>query len=78
MVTAFYEITVRGVLGPAARRAFTGMTVRVEPPLSVLAGLLDPVAVHRVINRIEALGIELIDVRRLTTATPATPTRMTG
>ncbi len=66
MATAAYEITVRGVLGPGARRAFAGMSVRIEPPLTVLAGRLDPVALHRVIDRIEALGIELVEVRRLT------------
>jgi hypothetical protein len=36
-----YEVRVIGSLGPAAHEAFAGMTVKVEPPVTVVSGDLD-------------------------------------
>ena len=60
-----YEIRVSGVVGPAARLALGQLEMSVEPPVTVLSGTLDQAGLHEVVDRIEELGLELIDVRRL-------------
>ena len=60
-----YEVRVAGVVGPAAREAFSGLEIHVERASTVLRGTLDQAALHGLIERIEALGLELIDLRRL-------------
>ena len=71
-----YEVRVAGVIGPAAREAFDDLTIRVEPSATVLAGSLDQAALHGLIERIKALGLELIDITRVpsgrTTSTRST------
>lgn len=59
-----YEIRVVGALGPAAREAFAGMAMEVEPTATVLLGELDQAALLALIDRVRELGLELIDVRR--------------
>jgi hypothetical protein len=59
-----YEIRVAGTLGPAAREAFEGMSVDVEPTSTVLSGELDQAALHGLLDRVRALGLELVDIRR--------------
>ena len=59
-----YEIRVMGSLGPAAREAFTDLSVEVEPTTTVLSGDLDQTALHAVLDRVRALGLELIDVKQ--------------
>jgi hypothetical protein len=54
---------VTGILGPAAREAFTGLTVDVEPLATVLTGDLEQAELHALLDRIRALGLELVDVR---------------
>ncbi len=58
-----YEIRVIGALGPAGRSAFTDLSVDVEPTATVLSGEMDQAALHEVLDRIRALGLELIDVK---------------
>jgi hypothetical protein len=65
MVTTIgYEIRVLGSLGPAAREAFTDMTVEVEPTITVLSGDFDQTGLHAVLDRVRALGLELVDVKQ--------------
>jgi hypothetical protein len=59
-----YEIRVVGVLGPAARQAFTDLAIDVEPTATVLSGQLDQAALHEVLDRVRALGLELLDVKQ--------------
>ncbi len=65
MARAPYEIRIGGIVGPAARQAFADLVIEVEASTTVLAGELDQAALHGLIERIEALGLELIEVRRL-------------
>lgn len=58
-----YEIRVLGSLGPAALEAFDGMSVDVEPTTTVLSGNLDQADLHGLLDRVRALGLELVDVR---------------
>jgi hypothetical protein len=60
-----YEIRVRGVLSETLLGAFPGLEPGVEGSETVLAGTLpDQAALYGVLAQIEALGLELIEVRR--------------
>jgi hypothetical protein len=61
-----YEIRVRGHLGATMLRAFPALAVRTQGEDTLLTGCLpDQAAVYGVIARLEALGLELIEFRRL-------------
>jgi monoterpene epsilon-lactone hydrolase len=61
-----YEIRVRGHLGPTMRSAFPALRAQRHGPDTVLTGALpDQAALHGVLAEIEALGLELLEVRRL-------------
>lgn len=64
MATHTYEIRVVGSIGPAAREAFSGMGIELEPAATVLSGTLDQTGLHAMLDRVRALGLELIDVRQ--------------
>jgi len=59
-----YEIRVIGSFGPAAREAFADVMVEVEPTITVLSGDLDQWGLHVVLDRVRALGLELVGVRQ--------------
>jgi len=65
MAKVEYEVRVLGQVGPAAREAFADVAVEVEPSETVLTGELDQAALHGLLERIQALGLELVDVRRV-------------
>jgi len=58
-----YAITVRGVAGPSVRAAFDDVEVSVAADTTVLrrAGT-DQAALHGLLNRIQDLGLVVIDV----------------
>jgi hypothetical protein len=60
-----YQIRVRGHLGPACRRAFPALRAETQGHDTLLQGVADQAALHGVLARIEALGLELLEVRRL-------------
>jgi hypothetical protein len=61
-----YEIRVRGRVTPALLARFEGMESDVEPVETVLHGPVpDQAALHGMIGLISALGLELVEVRRL-------------
>jgi hypothetical protein len=61
-----YRIRVRGRLGETIRSAFPALQARVSGADTVLTGPLpDRAALHGVLAEIEALGLELLEVRRL-------------
>jgi hypothetical protein len=65
-VTGEYEIRVRGHLGPAMLRAFPALGARTRGGDTLLTGHLpDQAAVYGVIARLESLGLELLELRRL-------------
>ena len=72
VAAARYEIRVRGKLSAAVQSAFDGMTAEIEPVETVLAGTMeDQAALYGVLQRVQSLGLELVEVRR-TTATTGT------
>ena len=61
-----YEIRVRGRLTDSLLTAFEGMQASVEPVETVLHGpVQDQAALYGLLDRIQALGLELVEVRRL-------------
>jgi hypothetical protein len=64
--TASYEIHIRGRVGEELTSAFEGLQADVKPVETVLHGeIVDQAALHGVLDRVQALGLELIEVRRL-------------
>jgi hypothetical protein len=63
---ATYQIRVVGQLDAAAREALGELVVDTEPTVTVLRGNLDQAALHGLLDRVRALGLELVDVRRAT------------
>ena len=63
--TSQYEIRIRGLLSERLLSAFPEMEARALNRETVLTGALpDQSALHGVLGRIEALGLELLEVRR--------------
>jgi hypothetical protein len=61
-----YEIVVRGLLSETLLAAFPTLSAEAQSAETVLAGALaDQAALYGVLAQIEALGIELIEVRRM-------------
>jgi hypothetical protein len=61
-----YRIRVRGHLGETIRFAFSGLQAEAIGGDTVLTGpVADSAALHGVLSQIEALGLELLEVRRL-------------
>jgi hypothetical protein len=61
-----YEIRVRGHLGPRMLRAFEALSAQQTGEDTLLKGCLpDPAALYGVIARLEALGLELVEIRCL-------------
>jgi hypothetical protein len=70
-----YEIRVKGRLSDSLLAAFEGLSATVEPVETVLYGpVQDQAALYGLLDRIQSLGLELVEVRRL----PETPRRATA
>jgi hypothetical protein len=65
MRSTHYEITVRGRLGDPLIDAFAGLSAAPAGPNTVLRGHIDQAALYGVLERIESLGLELLDVHSL-------------
>jgi hypothetical protein len=63
---ALYRIRIDGHLGATMLSAFPAMTSRLQGADTVLTGLLDRPALYGVVAEIEALGLDLIEIRQLT------------
>jgi hypothetical protein len=67
-----YQILVRGRLGRTMRAAFPDLRVAAHGEDTLLTGALpDPAALYGALARIEALGLELLEVQRLKGETAA-------
>jgi hypothetical protein len=61
-----YEIRIKGRLSDSVLSAFEGLTASVEPVETVLHGpVKDQSALHGLMDRIQSLGLELVEIRRL-------------
>ncbi len=60
-----YTIRIHGHLGATVLSAFPAMASRRQGADTVLIGLLDRSALYGVLGEIEALGLDLVEVRQL-------------
>jgi hypothetical protein len=61
-----YEICIRGRLGETIRSAFPALRAKAQGGNTILTGVLpDQAALYGVLAEAEALGLELIELRRL-------------
>lgn len=65
MRTYSYLITIVGGLGEIGREAFGDFRIESNGMNTVLAAEMDQAALHGALNRIRWLGLELVEVRRL-------------
>ena len=66
MHAASYEIRIRGRVTEPLLSSFENMSSKLEPVETVLSGWSrDDDEVHGILDRIQALGLELVEVRRL-------------
>jgi hypothetical protein len=63
--SAVYLIRIKGHLGVTLLSAFPAMASQRQGPETVLTGALDRPALHGVLAEIEALGLDLLEVRQL-------------
>ena len=62
---ARYVIRINGHLGATVLSAFPAMASRLQGAETVLTGLLDRSALYGVLAEVEALGLDLLEVRQL-------------
>jgi hypothetical protein len=62
---ARYVIRINGHLGATVLSAFPAMAPRRHGAHTVLTGLLDRSALYGVLAEIEALGLDLLEIRKL-------------
>jgi hypothetical protein len=58
-------IRINGHLGSTLLSAFPAMTWRRQGPETVLTGVLDRAGLYGVLAEIEALGLDLLEIRQL-------------
>jgi hypothetical protein len=69
-----YEIRIKGRLSDSVLAAFEGLTATVEPVETVLHGpVADQSSLHGLLDRIESLGLELVEIRQLPTSPDEPP-----
>jgi hypothetical protein len=61
-----FEIRIKGQVSEAVLASFEGLHGSVQPVETVLSGpVQDQAALHGLLDRIQALGLELVEVRQL-------------
>jgi hypothetical protein len=66
-MAAKYEFRVHGHLGPMLLEAFSDLDAEVQGKFTLLRGIVrDQAALRGILAQIEALGLELVDMRQLT------------
>ena len=64
-----YEIHIKGRLSDSVLAAFEGLTATVQPVETVLHGpVQDQSSLHGLLDRIQSLGLELVEIRQLPAA----------
>ncbi len=66
MASASYEIRIRGKVGDPLLTSFGDLNASIKPAETVLRGVIvDQAALHGLLDRIQALGLELIEIRQV-------------
>jgi hypothetical protein len=63
--SARYMIRINGHLGATLLSAFPAMAWQLQGPATVLTGVLDQPGLYGVLAEIEALGLDLLEIRQL-------------
>jgi hypothetical protein len=70
-MAAYYEIRIKGRVGDSLLLAFEGLTVTTEPVETILHGPIpDQHALHKLLAKIQSLGLEVVELRRLPAVGP--------
>ena len=65
-MAASYEIRVKGVVGDPVLGSLGDLDASVRPAETVLRGVVtDQAELHGLLDRIQALGLELIEIRQV-------------
>jgi hypothetical protein len=73
-----YEIRVRGPIGPTILQAFPTLTATRSGQDTLLTGSIsDQSALYGVIHQLEALGLQLLEIRRQKCGGPETTGKIT-
>jgi hypothetical protein len=71
-VAANYEIRIKGRVGDSVLLAFEGLTVTTEPVETILHGPIpDQDALHELLAKLQSLGLEVVEFRRLPPRPPS-------
>lgn len=66
MVPVNYEFRIRGRVSEPVLTAFEGLESEVEPVETILHGpVRDQAELHGILDRLQSLGLELVEVRKL-------------
>jgi hypothetical protein len=69
-----YEIRIRGRLSDSLLAAFEDLTTTVQPVETVLYGpVQDQAVLYGLLDRIQSLGLELVEIRQLPVAADEVP-----
>ena len=69
----YYEIRIAGLLPPEALLDFERLTASVEPVETVLHGpILDQAALNGLLARLELIGVQVLEIRRVRQRDPQT------
>lgn len=68
-----YEVRVAGEIGPAAREAFRALGLDVEASTTLIGTDLEPEELHRLLDTVRDLGLELVEIRREPPPCPVAP-----
>jgi hypothetical protein len=76
VTSASYEIRIKGKVGDPLLASFGGLDASIRPAETVLRGVVqDQAALHGLLDRIQSLGLELIEIRQVGDASEAPPRR---
>jgi hypothetical protein len=79
MAALDYEIRVLGLVPDDVLEEIENVRATVQPVGTILRGtVVDQAALHGVLNRLQGLGLELVEVRRLLDGTEPGATRAAG
>ena len=70
-MASLYSIRVSDHVGPTGRSAFESMVSQLKGEDTLLTGVLDRSALYGVLVEIEALGLDLVDLRWLDPRSPS-------
>jgi hypothetical protein len=66
VAAANYEIRIKGRISDSLLPVFEGLAVTTEPVETIVYGpLADQEALHRLMTKLESLGLEIVEFRRL-------------